>query len=363
MVHSKTDIHNPKKSRNPKPWRIGICGCGSSLFMYEGIQLPNKTFQLVAVADPNCEKRQLAIEKWGVRRTYSESNEMFENENLHLVIIATAPSTHLSLALKATQKGIHILVQKPLARTIEEAKQIMQSCKKNNVGLKVSFSRRYTPAFLEAKDLVDSLGQSYLLRVTWCSPSGIKPRVERVWKEELNTLGGILVDYGTHVVDVARWWMGEIKVGYLNLSIIKGELDNISSFLLQHTSGGNTICSLSNMEYSKKEIYEYIAAFGGFTLERKSDGYPGEWVLHSWKTGELQPKINYFKSLDINPFLAEINDFICSLKQGEIPIDPGNLGYNALQTTTLLYRSASHNKDYDLEKFSLKDFFQCQKRF
>ena len=330
--------------------------------MYEGIQLLNKNFLLVAVADPNYEKRQLAVEKWGVPRAYSESEEMLENENLDLIIIATPPSTHFALALEAAKKGIHILVQKPLTRTLKEAKQIIQSCEKNTVGLKVSFSRRYTPAFVAARDLVNSLGQSFLFRVTWCSPSGIKPRTEKVWKEELNTLGGILVDYGTHIVDIAHWWMGEIKDGHLNLSIIKGELDNISSFILQHTSGGNTLCSLSNMEYNKREVYEYIAASGGFTLERKSDGYPGEWALQSWEVAKLQSEIKYFKTPDVNPFLVEINDFICTLKQGEIPIDPGNLGYSALQATTLLYRSASHVKDCDLDEFSLKDFFRDQRK-
>lgn len=342
-----------------KPWRVGLCGCGSSLQIYEGIHLLGQPFQLVAVADPDPKRIQLAVEKWNISHAYSTAKEMFEKEKLRLVLIATPPSSHLDLILEAAEFGAHILVQKPLARTLKEARQITETCQKHKVALKVSFVRRYTPAFVAARQLVEALGRGLALRVSWCSSSGLRPRSDKLWKEKTETLGGVLVDLGTHVVDVGRWWMGEIKDGYLTMSIVRGELDNIAAFLLLHTSGSSTICYVSNVEYSSSEAYEYIATSGGFTLERQTEGYPGAWVLQSWKAGEVGQKTTYFESPVTNPFLAEIVDFISAIHRGETTVDKGSLGAGALRTTTLLYRSASNTKDCDLEDFSLDDFFRA----
>jgi predicted dehydrogenase len=345
-----------------EPWRIGLCGCGSSLTLYDGIQDPGQGFQLAAVADPKNDRRQLAAEKWGVPFTYAKSDEMFEKERLQVVIIATPPATHLDLILKAAEYGIHVLVQKPLTRTLREAREIINACQKHKVGLKVSFFRRYIPAFQEARRLIDALGPGLSLRISWCSSSGLKPRAEKLWKEEIHTLGGVLVDLGSHVVDVALWWMGEVQDGHLAMSIVRGDLDNIACFLLLHAGGGNTVGYLSNVEYDNSEIYEYVAKSGGFLLTRQVEGYPpGIWTLRSWKVGELNQEVKNFAPVT-NPFLDEITDFVSALKRYELSIDEGDPGIRALQTTTLLYRSSSGKKDCELDDFPLEDFFRIKKR-
>ena len=343
-------------------YRVGLCGCGSSLEFYAGIESVREPFQLVAVADSDPDAKRLACEKWHVPSAYSTLKEMLENEDLQVVLITTPPAERLDLIAQASIRGVHVLVQKPLARTLSEAEQIFGVCRKNNVALRVSFARRYSPAFQAASRLVGRLGRQLTLRVRWCSSSGLKPRVRKVWKEQLDTLGGVLVDLGTHVVDVARWWMGDIKDGHLTMSIVRGELENIASFLLTHASGGSTICYLSNVEQSSSEIYEYVAQFGGFTLERRAEGYPGVWMLRSWRTEESSQMTEHFEPPSVNPFLNEIVDFISAICRNEITIDAGKLGIEALWTTTLLYRSASFNKECDLEDFPLEDFFADQGR-
>jgi predicted dehydrogenase len=349
-------------SRQFEPWRIGLCGCGSSLSMYDGIQLPRQGFNLVAVADPRPERRQLAIDKWGVSGAYSNPEEMFEKEKPHLVLIATPPSSHFDLIMKAAKFGAHILVQKPLARTLREAKQIIETCHKLKVGLRVSFYRRYTPAFLAAHQLAASLGQGLALRVNWCSSSGLNARADKLWKERVDTLGGVLVDLGSHVIDVARWWMGESLNGHLAISIVRGDLDNIASFLLLHASGASTLCYLSNVERDKIEVYEYVAKYGGFTLLRSDEGYPGAWTLRSWRVGELNQNVTNFEPPVRNPFITEMTDFLSAIKRDELSVDLGNLGTDALRVTTGLYRSLNNRCDCDLDELDLYDLFQTKKK-
>jgi predicted dehydrogenase len=324
--------------------------------MYEGIQLPNTEYQLAAVADIHSERNQTARDKWGITMTYTDPIEMFKNEDLDLVIIATPPSTHMGLALEAAKRHLHVLVQKPLARTVEEGQLMINCCRKNRVGLRVSFVRRYYPAFTKAYGLIEELGQGLLLRTFWYSSSGRKKRESKLWKEDIDTLGGVLVDLGSHVIDIARWWMGEVIDGHLSISVVKGELDNIASFLLRHESGCTTICSLSNADYQSKEIYEYVATSGGFILERKIEGYPGDWLLRVWKSDD-SPKEILFEQPQENPFLVELSDYIHDLENGQLIIDRWNLGYDTLRMTTLLYQSSIQSGDMRLKEISLKDIF------
>lgn len=343
-----------------KPSRVGLIGCGASSSLYEGIQLPNQSFQLVAIADPDYSRRQSIVEKWGDLGSYSSAAGMFEKENLQIVLIATPPADHLASVLEAVQFGVHILIQKPLARTLGEANQILNACRERNLGLRVSFYRRHTPAFQAAHQLLTDLGPGFTLRTRWCSSSGFRIRKDKLWKGSITTLGGVLVDLGSHVVDIARWWMGEVTDGHLALSIVKGETDNISSFLMSHDRGGSTLGYISNVEHSDSEVYEYVAESGGFTLERQTDGYPGSWILRSWRRGGSNQIIEPFEHPERNPFLTELTDFILALRRTEIGIDGGDLGKRALEITTMLYRSASDNKASDLEDFSLEDFFRDQ---
>lgn len=351
------------KVSTPEIWRIGVCGCGSSLSLYDGIQLPNAKYQLVAVADVHTKKNQRAKEKWGITKTYTDPMEMFEKEDLHLVIIATPPSSHMALTLEAAKRRLHVLVQKPLARTVEEGQSMINCCRENGLGIRVSFVRRYYPAFMKAHSLIEGLGQGLLFRATWCSSSGRKKRKTKLWKEDIDTLGGVLVDLGSHVIDTARWWMGEIIGGNLHFSVMRGALDNIASFILSHKRSA-TICSLSNVDYGNTEVYEYVATSGGFILKRTREGYPGDWILQIWRDGQTNsPKAeefyqpDFYENPEMNPFLIELLDYIENIESGKLIIYPGDQGYDTLRITTALYQSSLHTEEMRLNDISLKDIF------
>jgi predicted dehydrogenase len=162
---------NTEDSNDSEPLNLGLCGCGSSLEMYEGVQLPNPNFKLVAIADKIENLREKAKIQWKNINCYSTTAEMFRNENLQLVIVATPPHSHHEIISKAARNGIHILVQNPLCRTLQEAWYLIGLVSEKGIGLKVSFVRRYVPAFAAARKLVDELGKGYLLRIIRISDS------------------------------------------------------------------------------------------------------------------------------------------------------------------------------------------------
>jgi len=344
-----------------KPLRVGVCGCGASIDLYKGIQHHHESFQLVSTADLHIERAQKAARLWGGINAYDDVTQMLDHEKLDLLIIATPPDNHLELALEAATKRVHLLIQKPLACSVAEGEKIINSCKSNKCGLKVSYARRYYPAFQKAYELIKSSGRGLLFRCTWYSTSGWKDRPNKQWKKNRKTRGGVLVDLGSHVIDLARWWMGEAIGCRLAMSVVSGELDNIAEFILNHKNRTISQGSLSNVAYTSKESYEYIGSEGGFVLERTGDGYPGAWSLTRLQHGGSAEHWSFGTDDDPsekNPFIQEMIDFISELQNDRILIDPLNLGYKTLELTSLLYKSSTDRTEMSLDGFSINDFFK-----
>ena len=346
-----------------KPWRVGVCGCGSSIDLYEGIQHHHESFQFVAAADLHIERAQKAARQWGRDNYYDDVTQMLDQEKPDLLIIATPPDNHLETAVEAAARGVHLLIQKPLACSVAEGEKIIDSCEKNHCGLKVSFARRYYPAFQKAYELINDSGQGLLLRCTWNSTSGWKDRPNKQWKKERKTRGGVLVDLGSHVIDLSRWWMGEPAGCRLAMSVVKGELDNIAEFIVNHKGGGITRGSLSNVAFAENEAYEYIGTGGGLVLERTCGGYPGSWNLTRYRHDAPTEQWSFGASTcpsdpDTNPFILEMVDYISQLQQDRILIDPFDLGYKTLELTSVLYKSSTQRDSMDLDDFSIDGFFK-----
>ena len=352
-------------SSKVKPYRVGICGCGSSVDLYKGIHHRHASFKLVSTADLHIERAEKAARQWEGVNAYGNATQMLDREKPDLLIIATPPANHLELALEAASRGIHLLIQKPIACTVAEAEQIIDCCRTNHCGLKVSFARRYYPAFQKAYEQINTLGRNLLLRCTWNSTSGWKDRPNKQWKKSRETRGGVLVDLGSHVIDLARWWMGEAIGCRLAMSIVKGELDNIAEFIMNHDNGSITRGSLSNVAYIGKESYEYIGSDGGLRLECTGGSYPGSWRLTRYRH-DAPPKHWSFNSNATpanpgpNPFILEMVDFISQLQKDPDLMDQSSMGYKALVLTSLLYQSSTVKDKMDLDDFSIDKFFELK---
>lgn len=133
-------------------------------------------------------------------------------EDIDAIIICTPPNLHAKIAIAAMESGKHVLVEKPLARSIEESRQMVEISKATSMILKCGFNHRHHPAILEAKRRFESgaLGQPLFARCRY----GICGRndYEHEWRADpMQAAGGQLIEQGTHAIDLIRWFMGEIK--------------------------------------------------------------------------------------------------------------------------------------------------------
>ena len=136
--------------------KIAIIGCGSIANI---AHLPSisktKGLVLEAVCDIDEKRANVTKSKWGANKSFTDYREMFQTTDLDAVVIASPNNWHRNHALAAANAKVNVIVEKPLAITNFEARDIVDACKKNNVKLMVGCDRRFWTHNQWAKTLVD----------------------------------------------------------------------------------------------------------------------------------------------------------------------------------------------------------------
>ena len=126
------------------------------------------------------------------------------------IVLATPTDTHASLTIQALEKGMHVLVEKPLWGTNEaELAEIETLAHKAGVLIYTAYNHRFEPSFIKMKKLLESeaLGELYTCRIFYGNGTARLVR-ESVWKDKG---GGVLFDLGSHLLDSVKYWFGNIK--------------------------------------------------------------------------------------------------------------------------------------------------------
>jgi predicted dehydrogenase len=231
---------------------VGIVGCG---FVGRGAHVPafakTEGSKLVAIADPD-EGRRANVTKKYQTKTYSDYNDLVNDPEISLVVVSVPTPLHGPVAMAAIQAGKHVLCEMPLARTLDEANQIIEAAEKQGVVLMPSLTFRFTPTFVRIKELIaqGKLGEPTAaiyrefipardLAMQW--PAG-------GWMWDLEKSGGPLFTLAVWSIDLARWlFEAEIDsvgaaVKYVTLEQFGGTMGYDSSATLGMSNG--TVVSL-----------------------------------------------------------------------------------------------------------------------
>ena len=142
--------------------------------------------EISAIADIKKNQLNSVSEKFNIEKHYTDHREMLEKEEVDAVIIATPTNTHLEIALDCLKAGKHILIEKPIARNVSEAKQINAASKKYKKQVMVGMNLRYRPDAMLLKSLVNSgeLGDIFYIRCGWLR----KQSNEQKWFININRI-------------------------------------------------------------------------------------------------------------------------------------------------------------------------------
>ena len=199
--------------------KLGLIGLGyiGKVHLLNCLKL--REAQLVAVADVSPKALNMA-KKMGVAKIYQDCHELLQDSEIDAVIIALPTYLHAECAKIAAENHKHVLLEKPLARNVNEGKEILSTTKKYGVKLMIGHSARFNASYMNLKKEIESgkLGDiqvAYAINVSsgpfvHRSEAGApKPVPEWWWKKDL-TGGGVLIDLGSHMINLTRWFFGDV---------------------------------------------------------------------------------------------------------------------------------------------------------
>ena len=178
--------------------------------MYPPAAIPT----LAAIAGRNEEAVAEAARRYGYAGYYTDWRDMLADDRVQLFDNGGPNDAHAEPCIAAAEAGKHVFCEKPLARTAEEAKGMLDAVQKAGVKHMVAYNYRFVPAIRQIRKLIDSgaLGQIYHFRAVylqeWIMPHYNTPMIWRLQKEHAGS--GALGDLGSHVIDLGRSLVGEI---------------------------------------------------------------------------------------------------------------------------------------------------------
>lgn len=169
--------------------------------------------QRKVIAEVTDELAAEAARRYGYERWTSDWRTVIDDPSIDVVDIATPNDAHCEIAVAAAEAGKHIICEKPLARTRDEARRMLEGVERAGIVHMVAFNYRRTPAVALAKRYLDegALGRVLSFRGTYLQDWSADPDAPLSWRFRKEVAGsGALGDIGTHVLDIARYLVGEI---------------------------------------------------------------------------------------------------------------------------------------------------------
>ena len=147
--------------------RLGVVGCGevTQIIHLPALHQLDDRFEVTALCDVSKVVLDGVGDQWGIGARYLEYDRLIEDANVDAVLVANPHAYHAEVVLKAIDAGKHVLVEKPMCMTFREADAIISACEPAGVTVQVGYMRRYAPAFVQARTLVQDLPKISLARV------------------------------------------------------------------------------------------------------------------------------------------------------------------------------------------------------
>jgi predicted dehydrogenase len=190
--------------------RIGIIGCGL-IGQKRAAAIHDDT--IVVVCDNDFERARALGAPIGAEAVEHWSKVV--DSNVDAVIVATRHDGLAPIALAAVESGKHVLVEKPAARNLQELLPVREAAQRRRVSVKVGYNHRFHPGLMNAKKIVDAgtLGPLYYVRARY--GHGGRTGYEHEWRCNRSISGGgELIDQGTHLIDLSRWFLGDLRLEY-----------------------------------------------------------------------------------------------------------------------------------------------------
>ena len=310
-------------------------------------QIPDVT--LTAIYDTDIVRGKAAAKEYGVQ--FYENRDEFLQTDMSAVLICSENVLHKEMAVAAAHAKKHILCEKPIATTLEDAMEMIKVCEEQHVKLQIAYPVRFSEPIRELKEAIDAgeLGEIVAIRTTnrGQNPGG--------WfiENELSG-GGALLDHTVHMVDIMRWYLQDevhTVTAFAERYFTNIETDDAALMSLQFTNG---VIASHDASWSRFPQYptwgDIMIEVMGTKDSRKVNVFNEHFRLYGKNNRSLE-HVYYGNDIDF----ALIVDFIRCLQHDREPSITGMDGLKTLEIALAGYASSEQKKFITLSHWGKRE--------
>lgn len=325
--------------------RIGIVGCGLIGARRSAVALAAGDV-VVMVADVAAD-RAAAVAGTAHSAWSTGWSDVVSRDDLDVVVVSTSNDHLAEVSIAALRSGKHVLCEKPLGRNASEAAAIVDAAEASGRLLKVGFNHRHHPAIAAGHSLVDAGGIGTVFAIRALYGHGGRAGYEHEWRADRSRSGGgELLDQGVHVVDLARWFIGDIVeaqgfVGTYHWPIEPVE-DNAFA-LLRSASGGVVSFHTSWTQWKNTFRFEALGSDGYLRVDGLGGSYGTERLTVARRNPDSSPPMEETTSFEgpDRSWHDEWREFSAAISESRQPIGNGADGLAAARIIDAVYASAA----------------------
>ena len=302
--------------------------------------------QLVAFCNRGPDKAETFNQQYaaGRARTYADYEAMFAEMALDLVYICLPPFAHDREVALACQHGVHFLIEKPIALSLELAESMAADVAASGVKSQVGFMSRFGEAAQRLKQRLPANAPAGFMVARYACNSLHKP-----WWRDRRLSGGQVVEQAIHLLDLSRFFLGEpVQVFSMQANLFHQQVDGYTSddasgTAIRFAGGGLAVLAATNGAIPNRWDYDWRLILPGLTADFAD---PNHAVFHDTGPTPAAPET---VAADTNMLLAETLDLLAAIRDDRPPAVPIEEGLRSLRLALAATRSAELNVPVDLD--------------
>lgn len=329
-----------------KKINLGLIGLGFIGKVHLINCLKINSVKVTAAADISKKALNFAREL-GVKQLFTDYNELLKDREIDAVIISLPTFLHAPCAIKAAEEEKHIFLEKPIARSLEEGKKIISAVEKHHVKLMIGYPMRFYSSFESLKKEIESgiLGEiqtahavnigagPFFHRIETAAP---QPVPEWWFNKELSG-GGALLDLGSHMINLARWYFGEVEEIKAHLGYrFNFDFEDYAICIANHKCGTTTVITVG---WFSQQAVRGIEVFGTVAHAQRYERSTNKVITAIQLIMGKTPKF-------FIPYSNEIQHFLNCIKEDTQPMSSGEDALEDLKIITQVYEKiGKYQKD------------------
>ncbi len=305
--------------------------------------------ELLALVDRDPEKAARVAQKFGVPHSFGRIEQMLELDEIDAVHVCTPNYLHAPMAIASLESGKHVLCERPLARSADEAAAMVKAAKKADRVLMSAVQHRFRA---DAQLLRTFVAKGELGEIHYAKAGWLRRRTDwdsDEWRrQKRESGGGVVLDLGFQMLDLSLWTLGSPKVISVTASVHrarKGEVEDSASAFLRLETGATLTLELTWGLLMEKD-FAYLNLFGG-----GGAALLNPFRLHKGMHGTLvnvTPDLDTARNQYTQSMEGQIGHFVDARRKGGRPMGAGEEILPVMETLDGIYRSAEQGKEVRL---------------